>query len=113
MPDFDVTVIGGGPAGATAAISCARLGLKTLLVEKGQRNRHKTCGGVMPRVCSDLLEEELDITIPEHVMSNPSSLGLYYVPPSGRGNGGKLRNYSLLNVDRNAFDQWLRDKVKE
>jgi flavin-dependent dehydrogenase len=64
-------------------------------------------------VCSDLLEEALDTTMPEHVMSDPSCLGLYYVPPSGRENGGKLRNYSLLNVDRDAFDQWLRDKVEE
>ena len=113
MPDFDVAIIGSGPAGSTAAISCVKLGLKTLLVEKGQRNRHKTCGGIMPMVCSDLLEEEFDITIPEHVMSDPSYLGLYYVPPSGRGKGGKLRNYSLLNVDRDAFDQWLRDKAEE
>lgn len=113
MTDFDVTVIGGGPAGSTAAISCARLGLKTLLVEKGARNRHKTCGGILPRVCSDLFEEALDMSIPEHVMSVPPSLGLYYVPPSGRGNGGKLRNYSLLNVDRDVFDQWLRDEAEE
>lgn len=113
MPDFDVAIIGGGPAGATAAISCARLGLKTLLAEKGRRNRHKTCGGIMPSICNDLLEEELDITIPEHVMSNPPSLGLYYVPPSGRENGGKLRNYSLINLDRDAFDQLLRDKAEE
>ena len=31
---YDVAVIGGGPAGSTAAIQAARLGARTLLVEK-------------------------------------------------------------------------------
>jgi len=113
MPDYDVTVIGGGPAGATAAISCKRLGLRTLLVEKEQRNHRKPCGGVLPRICSDLIEETLGVSIPDHVMSDPKQLGLYYVPPSGRKNSGSVRNYSLLNVDRVSFDQWLLDKAEE
>jgi geranylgeranyl reductase family protein len=114
MPDYDVTVIGGGPAGATAAISCSRLGLKTLLVERGALNRHKPCGGILPKICSNLLKETLGASVPMKVMSTPDNLGLYYVPPSGRGNGGKVRNYSLLHVNRDLLDQWLRDlAVKE
>jgi geranylgeranyl reductase len=113
MPDYDVIIIGGGPAGATAAISCNRLGLTTLLVEKGQRDRLKPCGGVLPKICVDLLKETIGASIPENIMSEPSSLGLYYVPPSGRKNSGRLRNYTLLNIDRTSFDQWLRDIAEE
>lgn len=32
--EYDITIIGGGPAGLTAGIYCSRAGLRTLLVEK-------------------------------------------------------------------------------
>jgi len=108
MPNFDVIVVGSGPAGATAAIKCSRYGLNVLLVEKGPPYRHKPCGGVLPPVCGDLIEETVGKRLPSSVMSVPDSLGLCYVPPSGRSNGGILRNYRLLNVNRDLFDQWLR-----
>ncbi|HXE90636.1 MAG TPA: FAD-dependent oxidoreductase [Terriglobales bacterium] len=41
---FDLVVIGGGPAGAAAAITAARLDARTLLLERGRFPRHKVCG---------------------------------------------------------------------
>ncbi|MFA5931631.1 MAG: FAD-dependent oxidoreductase [archaeon] len=35
MTDFDVAIIGAGPAGLTAGLYCARYGLKTIIIEKG------------------------------------------------------------------------------
>ncbi len=42
--DFDLAVIGGGPAGASAAIVAARAGARVLLAERGHLPRHKVCG---------------------------------------------------------------------
>jgi len=112
MRRFDVAVIGGGPAGSACALKCVDKGFKTLLLEKAGRKRHKACGGVTPLVCEDLLNMELGVRIPTAILASPSQLGLFYVPPSGRINGGVVRNYKLLNIRRDLFDQWLRDETE-
>lgn len=40
----NLIVIGGGPAGTSAAITAARAGVHVVLVEKGAYPRHKVCG---------------------------------------------------------------------
>ena len=41
---YDLMVIGGGPAGSSAAIVTARQGASVLLLERGKLPRHKVCG---------------------------------------------------------------------
>ncbi len=43
--DYDVIIIGGGPAGATAAFTLATQGCTALLLEKAKLPRYKVCGG--------------------------------------------------------------------
>ena len=44
MADFQTVVVGGGPAGAAAAITLARAGTSVLLVDKARCPRDKCCG---------------------------------------------------------------------
>jgi menaquinone-9 beta-reductase len=41
---YDLIIIGGGPAGTSAAITAARAGARVLLLERGRFPRHKVCG---------------------------------------------------------------------
>lgn len=57
---YDLIVIGGGPAGTSAAITAARTGRQVLLLERGRFPRHKVCGEFVSSESLDLLGELLD-----------------------------------------------------
>lgn len=57
MAEFDAIVVGGGPAGSAAAITLARGGLKTALLDKATFPRHKLCGGLISLRCRKALTE--------------------------------------------------------
>lgn len=57
---YDLIVIGGGPAGASAAISAAREGASVVLLDRGRFPRHKVCGEFVSAESLGLLKELLD-----------------------------------------------------
>ncbi len=65
---FDIAVIGGGPAGAAAAIRAARRGASVVVVEKGAHGRDKICGdGLTPRAVAALNELEISLDGAHHI----------------------------------------------
>jgi geranylgeranyl reductase family protein len=50
MHDFEVSIVGAGPAGAVCAMLLARAGIKVALIERARFPRDKVCGdGITPR----------------------------------------------------------------
>ena len=68
---YDVIVIGGGPAGTSAAITCVRHGASVLLLERGRFPRHRVCGEFVSAESLGLLG---DLLAPQHAQLFSASI---------------------------------------
>ncbi len=100
--NFDVAVVGGGPAGATAAMDLARAGFGVLLLERG--GRIKPCGGAIP---PKLIEE---FGIPPHLLV-ARIRSARMVSPADREVDMPIEGGFVGMVDREVFDPWLRERA--
>ncbi len=99
---YDVVVIGGGPAGATAAHELAQRGRSVMLLDRAWRT--KPCGGAVP---PQLLE---DFNVPESLMvARISSARM--IAPSERSVDIPVGDGYVGMVDREVFDEWLRARA--
>lgn len=77
MLHYDVVVIGGGPAGAVAAIASARQGASVLLVEQnGYLGGMLTCAGVGPQMTFHAGSTQVIRGIPDEIICRLKALGL-------------------------------------
>lgn len=96
----DVLVVGGGPAGSTAARFLSKNSVDTILVER-DLSYVKPCGGGIP---SSALKE---LNIPEDVVKNKITKVLI-VSPKGQTIDVKLEGGYLAITERGDFDNKLR-----
>lgn len=107
MSDYDVIVVGGGPAGSTLARRASQQGLGVVLVDKAVFPREKACGGGM----QEYIRETLDFNIDE--VSQRKVYGFRFFAPSGLMVEITKEKESGDLVMRKDFDHLLLRKAGE
>lgn len=109
---YDVVVVGAGPAGACAAYETASRGLRTLILERRILPRYKTCGGGVPLTVRDALPNlspglfvECSVTALRHTWNfGDAHLGQVNPDPS-------QPPMDLWMVQRSVFDNALTQRA--
>lgn len=100
---YDIVIIGAGPAGSMAAYNLAK-SYKVLIVEAHSLPRNKSCSGVLIKKSVDIIKTHFG-SIPDEVKSTPY-----------KTNGITIVNEAMLaqdffdngvNILRDKFDYWL------
>jgi geranylgeranyl diphosphate/geranylgeranyl-bacteriochlorophyllide a reductase len=104
IESFDAVVVGGGPAGATAATDLAARGRSVMLLDRA--GRIKPCGGAIP---PRLIQE---FAIP-HTLLVARARAARIIAPSDRTVDMPIDGGFVGMVDREFFDAWLRQRAVE
>jgi geranylgeranyl diphosphate/geranylgeranyl-bacteriochlorophyllide a reductase len=102
LESYDVVIIGGGPAGATAAHDLALKGRSVLLIDRA--GRIKPCGGAIPPRAIK------DFAIPDELIVD-KAIAARMISPSAKKVDMPIENGYVGMVDREHFDEWLRARA--
>lgn len=107
MSDYDVIIIGAGPAGSVSAHYLASHQLRVLLVEKQTFPRYKPCGGGLPMHTLELLPFDL-----KPVLHFPAAGGSLSYKGEPRLRAALEDEFAWLSM-RDTLDAFLLEKAQE
>ena len=105
--EWDVAVVGGGPAGLAAASASAAAGARTVVLERAEHPRYKTCGGGLLGVSQAAVAGQIALPVRDEVRSATFTL---------RGGSEFSRSNTeplLAMVVRDEFDAALLGRAQE
>lgn len=106
MNEYDITIIGGGPAGATLARLLA-VKYRILLIDK---SRPKCCGGLLAPDAQKMIAR-LGLVLPDSVLHGPQLFSVLVHDFDNNLSRHYQRHY--INMNREKFDRWLLSLVPE
>ena len=106
-PGHDVIVVGGGPAGSTAAYELALRGVDVLLIDKAVFPRRKCCGGGITLKTARILGADV-LAITQNSISSATLAFSGSTPFHGEQDGPVM-----YTVDREDLDQFLLRRAEK
>ena len=122
MDEYQVIIVGSGPAGSACARALKDEGIEVLVVEKKQLPRYKTCTGILLGQAQMLVKEYFGELPPNEVLCEPRIIKASDVLEWDKERGfstfvweipkdGQSFPQDYLNIWRNKFDYWLLEKA--
>lgn len=103
---WDVAVVGGGPAGLAAAAASAAAGARTIVLERAEHPRYKTCGGGLIGASLAAVGGTFPLPARDRIGSVTFTLR------GGRERTRSEREPMLTMVTREEFDAALADRAR-
>jgi geranylgeranyl reductase family protein len=102
LAEWDVAVVGAGPAGLTAALAAAGAGARTVVIERAEHPRYKTCGGGLIGTSLTVAARHMQVPARDRIHAMTATL-------NGRREFTRHADAPLLSmVSREDFDDALR-----
>jgi digeranylgeranylglycerophospholipid reductase len=104
---YDIVVVGAGPAGSSAAMAAAKLGLRVLMVEKrAEIGSPKRCGEGLSKSALEKMGLQF-----ENSWACRTILGASVYAPNGKKITVDYKGPEGWVIERKMFDKWLAKKA--